>query len=126
VQGKEAPTNTIKAKGGVVNKNEVAAQFVGKNLTIVGGMGLLDKIFQKMVDFYDYPHQSTFSRHLQKFIVPTAKKIGEVNVSLMTRNELESYETRDFLWGKFRPGNRYSGQGAKGFLRECLKNSLRG
>jgi hypothetical protein len=32
---KEAPMNTIKAKGGVVNKNEVKAQFVGKNLTIV-------------------------------------------------------------------------------------------
>jgi hypothetical protein len=30
-------------------------------------------------------------------------------------------ETRDFLWGRFRPGNRYSGQGAKSFLRECLK-----
>jgi hypothetical protein len=37
---KEAPRNTIKAKGGVVNKNEVEAQFVGKSLTIVGGMGL--------------------------------------------------------------------------------------
>jgi hypothetical protein len=31
--------NTIKAKGRVVNKNEVEAQFVGKNLTIVGGIG---------------------------------------------------------------------------------------
>lgn len=30
-------------------------------------------------------------------------------------------ETRDFLWGRFRPGNRYSGQGAKSFLRECLR-----
>lgn len=107
--------NTIKAKGGVVNENEVEVQFVGKNLTIVEGMGLfhrfvkklgvketleqsielspqarvkyktgrmlisliyalvldldrlldalllrLDKVFQKMVDFSDYPHQSTF------------------------------------------------------------------
>jgi hypothetical protein len=67
-----------------------------------------------MGDFSDYPHQSTFSRHLQKFIVPTAKKIGGVNVGLIG-------ETRDFLWSRFRPGNRYSGQGAKGFLRECLK-----
>jgi hypothetical protein len=95
-----------------------------------------------------------------------ARKIGEVNVSLMmkARDDLEGYEgitldfdsyvrtvygnqqrakvgynpkkrgrksfhplfcfigeTRDFLWGRFRPGNRYSGQGAKGFLRECLK-----
>jgi len=30
-------------------------------------------------------------------------------------------ETRDFLWGRFRPGNRYSGRGAKSFLRECLR-----
>jgi len=30
-------------------------------------------------------------------------------------------ETRDFLWGRFRPGNRYTAQGAVGFLRECLK-----
>jgi hypothetical protein len=30
-------------------------------------------------------------------------------------------ETRDFLWGRFRPGNRYSAQGAVGFLKECLK-----
>jgi len=30
-------------------------------------------------------------------------------------------ETRDFLWGRFRPGNRYTGQGATGFLRECLE-----
>ena len=30
-------------------------------------------------------------------------------------------ETRDFLWGKFRPGNRYTGQGAVGFLKQCLK-----
>lgn len=30
-------------------------------------------------------------------------------------------ETRDFLWGKFRPGNSYTARGATGFLRECLK-----
>jgi hypothetical protein len=30
-------------------------------------------------------------------------------------------ETRDFLWGRFRPGNRYIAQGAVGFLKECLK-----
>jgi len=30
-------------------------------------------------------------------------------------------ETRDFLWGRFRPGNRYSGQGVGSFLRECLR-----
>jgi hypothetical protein len=30
-------------------------------------------------------------------------------------------ETRDFLWGRFRPGNRYTGQGAVGFLGKCLR-----
>jgi hypothetical protein len=30
-------------------------------------------------------------------------------------------ETRDFLWGKFRPGNRYASQGAVEFLKECFK-----
>lgn len=30
-------------------------------------------------------------------------------------------ETRDFLWGRFRAGNRYSGQGAKSFFKRCLK-----
>lgn len=29
-------------------------------------------------------------------------------------------ETRDFLWGRFRPGDRNNLQGIKGFLRECL------
>jgi hypothetical protein len=53
-----------------------------------------------MVDFSDYPHQSTFNRHLQKFNVPTAKKIGGVNVGLLmrVRNDLKSYQwiTLDF------------------------------
>ena len=30
-------------------------------------------------------------------------------------------ETRDFLWGKFRSGNKYTSQGAIEFLKECLK-----
>ena len=30
-------------------------------------------------------------------------------------------ETRDFLRGRFLPGNRHSAQEAVGFLRECLK-----
>jgi hypothetical protein len=29
-------------------------------------------------------------------------------------------ETRDFLWGQFRPGDRNNLQGINGFLRECL------
>lgn len=125
----------------------------------------LDKVVHKVVNFSDYPHQSTFSRFLEKFTVPIANRVGEVSVALTmkVRNDLEGYEgvtldldshvttvygkqqranvgynprkrgrksfhpllcfigeTRDFLWGKFRPGNRYSGQGAKDFLRECL------
>lgn len=214
--------SSINAKGQVVDKSEVDAQFAGKNLTTVGGIGLfhrfarklgveealehriqlprerarckygtgrvlsslvyalvldlnrlsdtlllrLDKVFHKLVGFADYPHQSTFSRFLEKFTVPMAKRVGEVNVGLTmkVRNDLEGYEwitldfdsyvrtvygnqqrakvgynpkkrgrksfhplfcfigeTRDFLWGRFRPGNRYSGQGAKGLLRECLR-----
>jgi len=125
----------------------------------------LDKVFHKLVGFADYPHQSTFSRFLEKFTVPIANRVGEVNVGLTmkVRNNLEGYqgitmdldshvstvygkqqrakvgynpkkpgrksfhpllcfigETRDFLWGRFRPGNRYSGHRAKEFLRECL------
>jgi len=209
----------VPGKGEVVKKGEVDTQFGGKNLTVVGGIGLFhrfvrklgveealeqgvevprrevkyklgrvllsliyalaldlnrlsdtvllrpDRVFHKLVGFADYPHQSTFSRFLGKFTVPIASRIGEVNVHLMmkARNNLEGYEgvtldldshvstvygkqqrakvgynprkpgrksfhpllcfvseTRDFLWGKFRPGNRYSGQGAKEFLRECL------
>lgn len=30
-------------------------------------------------------------------------------------------ETRDFLWGKFRSGNKYTAQGAIGFLKQCLQ-----
>jgi hypothetical protein len=30
-------------------------------------------------------------------------------------------ETRDFLWGRFRPGDRNNLQGIDGFLRECLR-----
>jgi hypothetical protein len=30
-------------------------------------------------------------------------------------------ESRDFLWGRFRPGNRNTAQGAIEFLRECLR-----
>lgn len=125
----------------------------------------LDKVFQKLVGFEGYPHQSTFSRFLAKFTVPAAKGIGEVNVSLLRRvrgdfqgyarltMDLDSHvktvygnqqrakvgynpkkrgrksfhpllcfigETRDFLWGRFRPGDRNSAQGAPSFLRECL------
>lgn len=125
-----------------------------------------DRVFQRLVDFDGYPHQSTFSRFLKLFTAPIAQKIGETSVSLLgkVRNDFKEWarltldfdshvetvygnqqrakagynprkpgrksfhpllcfvgETRDFLWGKFRPGNRYTGQGAVGFLRECLK-----
>ncbi len=212
----------VNSEGSVGTKREIEAQFAGKNLTTVGGIGLfhrfakklgveealehrielsreearckygtgrvlssliyalvldlnrlsdtlllrLDNVFHELVGFADYPHQSTFSRFLKKFTVPLAKRVGEVNVDLTmkVRNNLEGYqwitldfdshvrtvygnqqrarvgynpkkrgrksfhplfcfigETRDFLWGRFRPGNRYSGQGAKGFLKECLR-----
>jgi len=125
-----------------------------------------DRVFQRLVGFDAYPHQSTFSRFLKLFTVATAQKIGETSVSLLgkVRNDfndqtrltldLDSHvetvygnqqlakvgynpkkpgrksfhpllcfigETRDFLWGKFRSGNRYTAQGAVEFLRECLK-----
>ena len=125
-----------------------------------------DRVFQRLVGFDDYPHQSTFSRFLKLFTMPVAQKIGEKNVSLLgkVRNDFKGWtrltldfdshvetvygnqqrakvgynpkkpgrksfhpllcfigETRDFLWGKFRSGNRYTAQGAVGFLRECLK-----
>lgn len=124
----------------------------------------IDRVFQKLVGFDGYPHQSTFSRFLKLFTVPTAQKIGETSVSLLgkVRNNFKDWirltldfdshvetvygnqqrakvgynpkkpgrksfhpllcfigETRDFLWGRFRPGNRYAGQGAVGFLKEC-------
>ena len=126
----------------------------------------IDRVFQKLVGFDGYPHQSTFSRFLKLLSVPLAQKIGETSVSLLgkVRNDFKGWirltldldshvetvygnqqrakagynprkpgrksfhplfcfigETRDFLWGKFRPGNRYTGQGAVGFLKECLR-----
>lgn len=122
-----------------------------------------DRVFQQVVGFDDYPHQSSLSRFLSKFGVAAARKIGEVNVGLWhrVRGELQSRvtldldshvvtvygkqqrakvgynpkkpgrrsyhpllcfigETRDFLWGRFRPGDRNNLQGINGFLRECL------
>jgi len=125
-----------------------------------------DKVFQKLVGFDGYPHQSTFSRFLKLFSVSIAQEIGETSISLLSkvRNDFKDWtrltldfdshietvygnqqrakvgynpkkpgrksfhpllcfvgETRDFLWGRFRPGNRYTGQGAVRFLEECLK-----
>jgi hypothetical protein len=40
--------NSIKAKGGIVNKNEVEAQFVGKNLPIVREMRLFHRFVKKL------------------------------------------------------------------------------
>jgi hypothetical protein len=125
----------------------------------------MDRVFQQVVGFGDYPHQSSFSRFLSKFTVAAAKDIGEVSVGLwrtvrdkpgghsrMTldmdshvttvygkqqrakvgynpkKRGRKSYhpllcfigETRDFLWGRFRPGDRNNVQDSKGFLKECL------
>jgi len=124
-----------------------------------------DGVFQQVVGFDDYPHQTSLSRFLSKFNVGAAKNIGEVGANLrrMVRGEMggqsritldmdshvttvygkqqrakigynpkkpgrKSYhpllcfvgETRDFLWGRFRPGDRNNVQDSKGFLRECL------
>ena len=213
----------INAKDRVVNGSEVEVQFAGKNLTVVGGMGLFhkfvkglgveealeesielprregrytegrillsliyacvldlnrlsdtmllhqDKVFHRIVGFDDYPHQSTFSRFLKLFTVPLAQKVGETSVSMLgkVRNDFKEYirltldmdshvetvygnqqrakvgynpkkpgrksfhpllcfigETRDFLWGRFRPGNRYTSQGAVGILWNVSKGFL--
>jgi hypothetical protein len=124
-----------------------------------------DGVFQQVVGFDDYPHQTSLSRFLGKFTVGAAKNIGEVSVGLRhtvrgksgeqsrTTLDMDSHvttvygrqqrarvgynpkkpgrksyhpllcfvgETRDFLWGRFRPGDRNNVQDSKGFLRECL------
>jgi hypothetical protein len=124
-----------------------------------------DGVFQQVVGFDDYPHESSLSRFLSKFTVGAAKNIGEVSVGLrrtvrdkpggQSRLTLDmdshvttvygkqqrakvgynpkkpgrkSYhpllcfvgETRDFLWGRFRSGDRNNMQDSKGFLKECL------
>ena len=124
-----------------------------------------DGVFQQVVGFDDYPHQTSLSRFLSKFNVGAAKNIGEVGANLrrMVRGEMggqsritldmdshvttvygkqqrakigynpkkpgrKSYhpllcfvgETRDFLWGRFRPGDRNNVQDGRGFLKECL------
>lgn len=126
----------------------------------------VDTVFNRLVGFDGYPHQSTFSRFLKLFTVSIAQKIGETSVSLLgkVRGDFKDYtrltldfdshvetvygnqqrakvgynpkkpgrksfhpllcfigETRDFLWGRFRPGNKNTAQGAVEFLRECLR-----
>jgi len=124
-----------------------------------------DGVFQQVVGFDDYPHQTSLSRFMSKFTVMAAKDIGEVGADLRrtVRGETggqcritldmdshvttvygkqqrakvgynpkkpgrKSYhpllcfvgETRDFLWGRFRPGDRNNVQDSKWFLKECL------
>jgi DDE family transposase len=45
----------------------------------------LDKVFQKIAGFDDYPAQSTISRFLKRFRVETAKGIDRVNNSLLMK-----------------------------------------
>jgi hypothetical protein len=45
----------------------------------------LDKVFQKIAGFDDYPVQSTISRFLKSFRVETAKGIAKVNHSLLMK-----------------------------------------
>jgi len=125
----------------------------------------VDRVFQQLVGFEDYPHQSSLGRFLRKFTVVAAKNIGEANVGLChrVREKPEGYsimtldmdshvstvygeqqrakvgynpkkpgrksyhpllcfigETRDFLWGKFRSGDKNNVQDSKRFLKECL------
>ena len=124
-----------------------------------------DGVFQQVVGFDDYPHQTSLSRFLSKFNVGSAKNIGEVSAHLRRKVrdkaggqsgltlDMDSHvttvygkqqrakvgynpkkpgrksyhpllcfvgETRDFLWGRFRPGDRNNVQDARGFLKECL------
>lgn len=44
-----------------------------------------DRVFLKIVEFTRYPHQTTFSRFLEKFSVSVAKEIGVVNVKLLRK-----------------------------------------
>ena len=125
-----------------------------------------DKVFQRVIGYKDYPHQTTFSRFLKALSVPAAKQIGDKGVQLLlrVRNDFRGYfkltldldshvktvfgkqqrakvgynpkkpgrksyhplfcfigETRDFLLGKFRPGNTNSSSGAIQFLKACLR-----
>ena len=125
-----------------------------------------DKVFQRVIGYGDYPHQTTFSRFLKALSVPAAKQIGDKGVQLLlrVRNDFRGYfkltldldshvktvfgkqqrakvgynpkkpgrksyhplfcfigETRDFLLGKFRPGNTNSSSGAIQFLKACLR-----
>ena len=52
-----------------------------------------DGVFQRLVDFDAYPHQSTFSRFLKLFTVPIAQGIGETSESLLgkVRNDFKDY-----------------------------------
>jgi hypothetical protein len=45
----------------------------------------LDKVFQKIAGLDDYPVQSTISRFLKRFRVDTAKRIAQVNHSLLMK-----------------------------------------
>ena len=44
-----------------------------------------DGVFQQVVGFDDYPHQSSFSRFRSRFTVGAAKNIGEVSAGLWRR-----------------------------------------
>lgn len=54
----------------------------------------VDKVFLKIVRFSEYPHQTTFTRFLEKFTVPIARKIGEVNVGLLLKVRGDFKETK--------------------------------
>jgi len=130
-----------------------------------------DGVFQQVVGFDDYPHQTSLSRFLSKFNVGSAKNIGEVSAHLRRKVrdkaggqsgltlDMDSHvttvygkqqrakvgynpkkpgrksyhpllcfvgETRDFLWGRFRPGTGIMCRMAGGFSRSAWSDWVAG
>ena len=50
----------VNSEGSVVTKREIEAQFAGKNLTTVGGMGLFHRFVKKLgvEEALEQPHSS--------------------------------------------------------------------
>ena len=130
--------NRVMAKEKVVNDGEVETRFTGKNLTSVGGIKLFHKFTQKLGVEEALEQSIKLPRRDGKY------KTGRVLVSFLYAlvldlirlsdtarlqadrvfHRLAGGGTRDFLWGKFRPGNRYTGQGAVGIFRNVLEGFL--
>ena len=124
-----------------------------------------DKVFHELIEYENYPDQSTLSRFLKSCPVEKAKAIGDSGIRMLfkVRNDFKDWlkltldldshvktvygnqqrakvgynpkkagrksyhpllcfvgETRDFLMGRFRAGNKYTSTGAIDLLKECL------